>query len=93
MFKVIALPSLRSLQRAHAIGAIDADSRVCSETALCRGVPRTDREWTALVKVASGETDIAPSHCARLVELGLIEEKSGLPELTRHGRLTLGFSE
>jgi hypothetical protein len=93
MFKVIALPSLRSLQRAYAIGAIDADSRACSGTALYRGIPRTDREWTALVKVASGETDITPSHRARLVALGLVEEKPGLPELTRHGRLTLGFPE
>lgn len=93
MFKVVALPTLRSLQRAYAIGAIDADSRACSEAVRCRGVPRTDREWTALVKVASGEVDIPASQCARLVALGLVERRSGFPELTPHGRVTLGLPE
>ena len=93
MFKVIALPTLRSLQSAYASGSIEADSRACSELALPRGVPRTDREWTALVKIASGETDVAPAHCARLLELGLIREVSGTPELTPHGRVTLGLSD
>jgi hypothetical protein len=93
MLKVIPLPSLRSLQIAYASGSIDADSRACSDMALPRGVPRTAREWTALVKVASGETDIEPAQSSRLLELGLIRENSGTPELTPHGRLTLGLAE
>jgi hypothetical protein len=91
MFKVIALPRL-SVATAADLRA--ADSRACAQplpSAL--GVPRTDGEWTALAKIASGETDIAPAHSARLAELGLVERRSGVPALTRHGRLTLGFPE
>ena len=58
-----------------------------------RGAPRTASEWTALVKIASGETDIPASQYARLVELGLVEQRSGVPDLTQHGRLTLGLPE
>jgi hypothetical protein len=56
-----------------------------------RGVPRTTDEWTALVKVGSGEKDIPPAQCARLLELGLVLTVSGTPALTRHGRFTLGL--
>ena len=56
-----------------------------------RGVPRTTEEWTALVKVGSGEKDIPPAQCARLLELGLVLTVSGTPALTRHGRFTLGL--
>ena len=92
MFKVIALPSL-SVATAADLRA--ADSRACAQMLLPSplGVPRTDGEWTALVKIASGETDIAPAHSARLAALGLVERRSGVPALTRHGRLTLGFPE
>ena len=92
MFKVVALPKFDS--EASAKATREADSRACCDMRPAqRGVPRTDSEWTALVRVASGELDIAPAQCERLLELGLVERKSGLPELTRHGRLTLGLSE
>jgi hypothetical protein len=92
MFKVIALPRLRNLTSAQAL--CDADSRACSKMlSPLRGVPRTDAEWTALVRIASGERDIPPSQCARLLALGLVERNAGGPTLTRHGRLTLGLAE
>jgi hypothetical protein len=56
-----------------------------------RGVPRTSEEWTALVKVGSGEKDIPSESCARLRALGLVVTISGTPALTRHGRFTLGL--
>ena len=90
MFKVIALPSLAIATPAELRAA---DSRACAEMLPRLGVPRTDREWTALVKIASGETDITPAQHARLVSLGLIARTPGTPELTRHGRLTLGLPE
>ena len=55
--------------------------------------PETTLEWTALVKIASGELDVSHSQCARLIQLGLVEMRSGLPALTQHGRLTLGLPE
>jgi hypothetical protein len=58
-----------------------------------RGVPRTMREWTALVKIASSELDIPPADCKRLLELGLVQRESGIPVLTAHGRLTLGLAD
>lgn len=58
-----------------------------------RGVPRTAEEWTALVKVGSGEKDIPAEQCARLLALGLVLTISGSPTLTRHGRFTLGLPE
>ena len=57
-----------------------------------RGAPRTSEEWTALVKVGSGERDIPSELCARLLALGLVITVSGTPALTRHGRYTLGLS-
>ena len=56
-----------------------------------RSGPRTSAEWTALVKVGSGEKDIPPESCARLRALGLVLTISGIPALTRHGRFTLGL--
>jgi hypothetical protein len=92
MFKVIALPKLASAELANV--TLLADSRSCSDKVpVSRGVPRTDTEWTALVKVASGELDIPSAQCARLAALGLIERQSGLPALTQHGRFTLGLPE
>lgn len=91
MFKVIALPRLQSLDPSL---LRHADSRACADmTPVRRGVPRSNREWTALVKIASGETDIPFTQCSRLVALGLVERRSGLPMLTLHGRLTLGLPE
>jgi hypothetical protein len=58
-----------------------------------RGAPRTAAEWTGLVKVASGEHDIGAPLLHRLVSLGLLESRSGIPVLTRHGRYTLGLSD
>ena len=57
------------------------------------GVPRTADEWTALVKVGSGETDIPTGQCERLRTMGLIVTVSGTPALTRHGRFTLGLPD
>ena len=62
-------------------------------SAVKRGVPRTATEWTALVKIASGELDVAVHDRTRLVELGLIELAAGAPTLTQHGRMTLGLAE
>ena len=90
MFKVVAL---QSLSVATAADLRAADSRACAEMPQRLGMPRTDREWTALVKIASGETDIPATQYARLVSLGLVAHTSGAPELTRHGRLTLGLPE
>jgi hypothetical protein len=90
MFKVVAL---QSLSVATAADLRAADSRACAAMLPRVGVPRTDREWTALVKIASGETDITPAQHARLVSLGLIARKAGTPELTRHGRFTLGLPD
>ena len=60
---------------------------------VCRGTPRTAEEWTALVKVGSGERDIPAAQCSRLVALGLVLTVSGVPALTRHGRFTLGLPD
>ena len=91
MFKVIALPRLGVATPADLRAA---DSRACASMLPRRlGVPRTDREWTALVKIASGEIDVTPAQQARLVALGLVADRSGVPELTVHGRLTLGWSD
>ena len=92
MFRVFALPKFDSEAAARATR--EADSRACCDMHAARcGVPRTDVEWTALVRVASGELDIPAGQCARLLELGLVERRSGFPELTPHGRLTLGLPE
>jgi hypothetical protein len=90
MLKVIALcrPEVPTLADVRA-----ADSRACADRLPRLGAPSTDREWTALVKIASGEMDIAPDQHERLVKLGLIARKPGTPQLTLHGRLTLGFPE
>ena len=56
-----------------------------------RGAPRSAEEWTALVKIGSGELDIAPTQCRTLRALGLVVTISGRPVLTRHGRYTLGL--
>jgi hypothetical protein len=92
MFKVIALPRIGVATPADLRAA---DSRACASMLPRRrlGVPRTDREWTALVKIASGEIDVAPAQQARLVSLGLIADRRGVPELTLHGRATLGLPE
>ena len=58
-----------------------------------RGTPQTAEEWTALVKVGSGEVDVAAEHCQRLLTLGLVVTVSGRPALTRHGRFTLGLAD
>jgi hypothetical protein len=94
MFKVIATSSAMPVSSS----AINAElSRYCGVDVqvshVKRGVPRTAAEWTALVKIASGEVDVASVHCERLVELGLIQNVSGVPVLTQHGRLTLGLPE
>ncbi|HYH40657.1 MAG TPA: hypothetical protein VD867_01640 [Burkholderiales bacterium] len=57
------------------------------------GVPRTAQEWTALVKVGSGETDLPAEQCERLRSMGLVVTVSGRPALTRHGRFTLGLPD
>lgn len=90
MFKVTELIRLCA---ATAADLRAADSRACADSLPRLGVPRTDREWTALVKIASGELDIAPDEHERLVKLGLIARNPGTPQLTLHGRLTLGFPE
>jgi hypothetical protein len=90
MLRIVALQGLSVATPAELRAA---DSRACAAMPLRLGVPRTDREWTALVKIASGETDITPAQHARLASLGLIALGSGTPELTRHGRLTLGLPE
>jgi hypothetical protein len=95
MLKVIDLAMRRPWAAVSAAAMRAADSRACAQVARIerRGVPRTDSEWTALVKLASGEHDIQPAYCDRLISLGLVERRAGLPELTRHGRLTLGLPD
>jgi hypothetical protein len=94
MFKFIAtssgMPVSSSASRAELLPYCGVDVQVSH---VKRGVPRTGAEWTALVKIASGEVDVASVHCERLVELGLIQRLSGVPVLTQHGRLTLGLPE
>lgn len=90
MFKVIPLPRIGVATPADLRAA---DSRACASMLPRLGVPRTDREWTALVKIASGEIDVSPAQQARLASLGLIADRRGVPELTQHGRLTLGLPE
>jgi len=74
-------------------GPAAAEGRAATGRPHLRGVPRTADEWTALAKVGSGERDIPPSQCARLVSLGLVLTVSGVPALTRHGRFTLGLAD
>ena len=81
-------------------GNSTAAARVCGEgrveiqiSTVKHGVPRTATEWTALVKIASGELDVGTRERARLVELGLIHVTAGTPILTQHGRMTLGLAE
>ena len=72
---------------------VTADSRHPGTQArpVRRGTPHSADEWTALVKVGSGESEIPAREKARLLELGLIVTVSGRPALTRHGRYTLGL--
>ena len=93
MVNVIATSSRESRNGGAATPARSADCCVIQISHIERGLPRTANEWTALVKIASGELNIPASHRARLVELGLLEPRSGLPALTQHGRLTLGLPE
>lgn len=62
-------------------------------TRMHRYVPRTAAQWTALVKVGSGETDIPSTQCEQLRAMGLVLTVSGAPALTRHGRFTLGLPD
>src|SRR5688500_9153990 len=82
-------PDLRVLRvvafNPRAAGAV----RMTGTPPLRRCTPRTAEEWTALVKVGSGEHDIPAAHCERLLTLGLVVTVSGRPALTRHGRFTL----
>ncbi len=91
MIKVIDFVTRRFVSAAELQAA---DSRECADMApVARGVPRTHTEWTALVKVASGELDIARDQFERLFALGLVERRRGHPTLTSHGRYTLGLPE
>ncbi len=93
MFRVI--PTSRQIAaRARARATRAADSRACADmTPAGYGLPRTAREWTALVRIASGEVDIPCVHYRCLEARGLVERRSGVPALTRHGRLALGLPE
>jgi hypothetical protein len=92
--KVISLPApRRRAADTEALQRVQGARAEAQILPLRRGVPRTVREWTALVKVASGEIDIPSTYYVRLVALGLIERTAGLPTLTRHGRVTLGLPE
>ena len=73
----------------RAAGAV----RPAGSPSMRRGAPQTAEEWTALVKVGSGEHDIPAAHCERLLTLGLVVTVSGRPALTRHGRFTLGLPD
>jgi hypothetical protein len=94
MFKVIAMSNSdnasTSAAGAPVFSGCDVDSEIVP---MQRGVPRTVREWTALVKIASSELDIPRVDCKRLLELGLVHRISGIPVLTAHGRLTLGLPD
>ena len=90
MLKIIAMPAPR---RRSTDKAEPGERKEAQILALRCGVPRTAPEWTALVKVASGERDIPASHYVRLVGLGLIERSAGCATLTRHGRMTLGLPD
>ena len=93
MLKVITM-SAGETGNETAVGRWSTECRVDVQIcAVKRGVPRTGAEWTALVKIASGELDVAGHDRARLVELGLIEGAAGTPTLTQHGRMTLGLAE
>lgn len=93
MFKVIAT-SARASDAEQASFVFSSDVYVDIQAPCTRrGMPRTPAEWTALVKIASGEIDIAEACYERLCELGLVERRSGTPCLTQHGRLTLGLPE
>ena len=94
MLKVIDIATRRPWAAVRAGALRAADSRACCDMqSLQRGIPRTHSEWTALVKLASGELDIHPEYCERLVALGLVARRDGSPQLTRHGRLTLGLPD
>jgi hypothetical protein len=94
MFKVIEMSSREASHGEAANPPLSRERGTCVQiSGVKRGAPRTASEWTALVKIASGETDLSPSQCARLEELGLVERRSGVPDLTQHGRLTLGLPE
>ena len=58
-----------------------------------RTLPRTADEWTALVKVGSGDLDISARLRDRLAALGLVFIAAGIPALTPRGRLTLGLPD
>lgn len=93
LFKVIKLAP-GNAEDPVVTSALVSDRRIDIQmAAVRRGVPRTSGEWTALVKIASGETDVCEASRARLFELGLIEDCAGLCNLTRHGRLTLGLAD
>ena len=93
MFKVITLAG-RNADKPVAACGLFQDRQVDNQiSTVVRGVPRTGGEWTALVKIASGETDIPDACRVRLIELGLIQEYAGNCDLTRHGRLTLGLPD
>ena len=59
----------------------------------CSGVPLTAGEWTALARIASGESQIPDRELQRLQQLGLVERAIDGPQLTTRGRLTLGLPD
>lgn len=85
-------PDLRVL-RVVSVDSRAGAVRLTGAQAVHRGTPQTAQEWTALVKVGSGEVDIPAAHCERLLTLGLVVTVSGRPALTRHGRFTLGLPD
>ncbi|MGZ5094468.1 MAG: hypothetical protein ACXWCY_16435 [Burkholderiales bacterium] len=94
MFKVITMSSGMPVSSSATTAELSAYCGVDIQVShVKRGVPRTGAEWTALVKIASGEVDVASVDCERLIELGLIQRVSGVPVLTQHGRLTLGLPD
>jgi hypothetical protein len=93
MFKVIAMSSGMPVS-GNATRELSAYCGVDIQAShVRRGVPRTGAEWTALVKIASGELDVPCAQWERLVELGLVQRAAGVPVLTQHGRMTLGLPE
>ena len=62
-----------------------------SESVPYYGMPRTAAEWSALTRIAEGNSNVSKGQLRRLFLLGLVERQLGRLCLTKHGREMLAL--
>ena len=62
-----------------------------SEPIVYCGIPRTAGEWSALLRIAEGNSNVSKGELRRLFLLGLVERQLGRLCVTKHGREMLAL--